>query len=264
MRHDPARPDSLLSMRMFCTASDNLIRQGDCLVDFTMSGVHRSGEMLLDGDIVVIAQKIVSKSEGRTVRLKDVYASTEALRLAEETGKDARIVELILCESVEIVRKRPGLIIARHKSGLVLANAGIDQSNVQQDENDACVLLPPENADASASSLRSAFRKKANVDVAIIINDSLGRPWRQGTVGVAIGSAGLSPLFDLRGCPDLCGRILQTSITASGDQVAAAANLLQGEGAEGRPVVICRGLSNIMGEGCAADLVRPLHEDLFR
>lgn len=213
------------------------------------------------GDVVVLAQKIVSKAEGRQVALSAVRPGARSLRLAERLGKDARVVELILGESVAVVRERPGLVIVRDRRGLIMANAGIDASNVTAEE--PSVLLLPIDPDGSAAALRAAIRTAAGVDVGVIVADSFGRAWRMGTTGTAIGAAGVVALADLRGNPDRAGRPLETSEEALADEIAAAATLLMGQGAEGRPLVRLRGFAPALPHGCAADLQRPPEMDLF-
>ena len=222
-----------------------------------------AGEALADGDVVVIAQKIVSKAEGRAVDLGSVKPSARARELAGQVDKDPRLVELILAESSEVLRHRPGVLVVVHRLGMVLANAGIDASNVADDGE--TVLLLPEDPDGTAARLRAAFAERPGADVAVIVSDSIGRAWRQGTVGVALGAAGLPALLDLRGRSDLFGRLLRVSEVGLADEIAAAASLLQGQGAEGAPVVVVRGLDwQGAGEGTAADLIRPQALDLFR
>ncbi|MFT4025450.1 MAG: coenzyme F420-0:L-glutamate ligase [Novosphingobium sp.] len=217
---------------------------------------------LRDGDIVVVAQKIVSKSEGRTVRLAEVTPGAEASRLAAETGRPAALVQLILDESEAVMRATAAAIIVRHRTGHVLANAGIDASNVAGGEADT-VLLWPRDPDASARAIRAELGGK----VGVIVADSLGRAWRMGTLGTAIGCAGLGVLEDRRGETDLFGRTLQATIIAVADGIAAAAVLAMGEGAEGTPAAIVRGAGKWVtaedGPGAAAQL-RPLAEDMFR
>lgn len=240
------------------------IEAGENLAEVMLSALARTGLRLETGDVLVLAQKIVSKAEGRRVRLADVVPSARARALAKEADKDARIIELILKESVEVMRCRPGAVIVRHRLGIVLANAGIDASNVESADGSECVLLLPEYPDTSAARLRKALRDATSTDVAVVINDSLGRAWRMGTVGAAIGAAGLAALIDLRGAPDRNGRNLRTTEVGLADEIAAAASLLMGQAAEGTPIVHVRGLSRHGGEGRAADLVRPLSMDLFR
>jgi coenzyme F420-0:L-glutamate ligase/coenzyme F420-1:gamma-L-glutamate ligase len=216
---------------------------------------------LRDGDVVVLAQKIVSKAEGRLVSLSDITPSARALELADKVQKDPRQIEVILQESTEIVRAIPGVLIVQHRLGFVMANAGVDASNVDDPEQ---LLLLPVDPDGSARSLRDQFKAIAGVDVGVIINDSWGRAWRMGTVGAAIGAAGLPGLIDMRGLPDMNGRILRVTEIAYADEIAAAASLIMGQAAEGRPVVIVRGLPKPERDGNAAELVRPKKMDLFR
>jgi coenzyme F420-0:L-glutamate ligase/coenzyme F420-1:gamma-L-glutamate ligase len=240
------------------------IENGADLADVALTALARMGLRLETGDTLVLAQKIVSKAEGRLVRLADVVSSERARELAKEADKDPRVVELILRESQEVMRCRPGAIIVRHRLGIVLANAGIDASNVESADGSESVLLLPKDPDASAARLRVNLQKGANADVAVIISDSLGRAWRMGTVGTAIGAAGVTALLDMRGTPDRNGRILQTTEVGIADEIAAAASLLMGQAAEGTPIVHVRGFGHSRGEGRAADLVRPLSMDLFR
>jgi coenzyme F420-0:L-glutamate ligase / coenzyme F420-1:gamma-L-glutamate ligase len=255
-----------MAARLALTALEGVptVRVGDDLSEIVLSSAARSGVTLADGDIVVLAQKIVSKAEGRFVRLRGVEPSSEARTIAMRTGKDPRVVELILREATEVVRTRPGVIIVAHRLGFVMANAGIDSSNVEDGQDEEIVLLLPENPDASASRLRQQLRARADVDVAIIINDSFGRAWRLGTIGTAIGVAGLPALLDLRGSPDRTGRRLQVTEVGVADEVAAGASLLMGQAAEGRPIVHVRGFPYPRRDGTAAELVRPREEDLFR
>lgn len=249
---------------LFAAEGIPLIGPGDNLASEIVAGVDRAGERLLPGDIIVVAQKIVSKAEGRQVDLDSVQVSARAIALAQEAQKDPRIVELILRESSEVVRVRLGLIIAAHRSGYVMANAGIDQSNVDQSGGRESVLLLPEDSQRSATALRAAIMNLTGVDIGVIINDSLGRAWRNGTTGAALGVSGVEALLDLRGREDLFGRPMQTSMVAVADQLAAAASLLQGEASEGRPVVVCRGFARFRGDGDIGQILRPIEEDLFR
>ncbi len=212
-------------------------------------------------DVLVVAQKVVSKAEGRLVRLAGVVPSPRAEALAASTGKDPRLVELILSESVEVVRSRPGVIIVRHRLGFVMAQAGIDRSNVR----DGHALLLPEDPDASAVRLRSVLDARFTSAPGVIIADSFGRPWRLGTTNVAIGAAGVPSLWDRRGEPDRHGRPLETTLIAWADAVAAAAGLVMGEVTEGIPAVLVRGLSWSApeAEAGAQALVRPREEDMF-
>jgi coenzyme F420-0:L-glutamate ligase/coenzyme F420-1:gamma-L-glutamate ligase len=241
-----------------------LVRKGDDLVALINEGLARGGIVPRDGDVFVLAQKIVSKAEGRTFDLAAVEPSAEAIELAGKIQKDPRLVELILTESARVVRARPGLLIVEHKLGFVMANAGVDQSNVASPDGPQQALLLPVDPDGSAAGLRKGLSQKFGVSVAVIINDSFGRAWRRGTCGVAIGAAGLPALMDLRGSPDLFGRTLQVSITAFADEIAAAASLVMGQGAEGQPVVVVRGLTWRGADNAASELLRPAAEDMFR
>ena len=216
------------------------------------------------GDVIVVAQKIVSKAEGRTVDVATVTPSPEAERLGAEIDKDPRLVEIVLSESRRVVRARPNLMIVEHKLGFVMANAGVDQSNVAPDDGIHRALLLPVDPDGSAEALRTKLSTRFGVKLAVIISDSFGRAWRRGTVGVAIGAAGLPALIDLRGQPDLFGRTLEVSIIGFADEIAAAASLLQGQAAEARPVVLVRGLDWTAPDAPASALLRPDTEDLFR
>jgi coenzyme F420-0:L-glutamate ligase/coenzyme F420-1:gamma-L-glutamate ligase len=239
-----------------------MVRQGDD-IDALIVGALGSRE-LRGGDVIVVAQKIVSKAEGRTVDLASVTPSAEATSLAAKVGKDPRLVEVILSESTRVVRSRPNLIIVQHRLGFVMANAGIDHSNVAPADGVQRVLLLPRDPDAAAEALRQRLQRHYGVPVGVIISDSFGRAWRRGTCGIAIGAAGLPSLIDLRGQPDLFGRTLEVSIIGFADEIAAAASLLQGQAAEAQPVVLVRGLTWKAPDTPAAHLVRPEEEDLFR
>ena len=212
---------------------------------------------LRDGDVVVVAQKVVSKAEGRIVRLADVEPSDRARAIA--AGGDARRVEVILGESARIVRLRPPLVISQTRHGFVCASAGVDASNAPGP--DTLVLLPVD-PDASAAALRGRLRELTSRNVAIIVSDSFGRAWRHGTTDVAIGSAGLAPLLDLGGRRDRAGYELHATVIAVADEIAGAAQLVMGK-LDGIPVAVVRGL-DVAGEGTAADLVMPQERDLFR
>lgn len=242
-----------------------LVRPGDDLASLLLDALSSSGDSLEDGDILVIAQKIFSKAQGRYVSIADVTASTEAEKLAIEVDKDPRIVELILSESSEVVRHRPGVLIVAHKLGFVMANAGIDASNVAEGgEDDDRVLLLPVDPDGDCAKLRAEIKDRAGAEVVVIMNDSVGRAWRSGTTGIAIGVAGMPAILDLRGDDDLFGRELKVSIVGIADELAAAASILQGQAAEGAPAVIIRGYS-VDGEHTTGQaLIRDKDEDLFR
>lgn len=219
---------------------------------------------LHDRDVLVIAQKIVSKAENRSVDLASVTPSARAIELAAEVGKDPRLVEVILSESTRVVRSRPNLLIMQHRLGFVMANAGVDHSNVALRDGIDRALLLPLDPDCSAATIRASLEARFGVRLGVIVSDSFGRPWRRGTTGVAIGSAGLPSLIDMRGQPDLFGRTLEVTIIGFADEIASAASLLQGQAAEAQPVVIVRGLTWTAPDAPVNELVRPPEEDLFR
>ncbi len=243
-----------------------LIRHGDNLADIIAEVLQKSGILLEDNDILVFAQKIISKAEGRTVNLATVTPSPQAVDLAHKTEKDPRVVELVLRESSEVLRTRPGTIIVEHRLGFVCANAGIDHSNVAGEGNAAeeWVLLLPADPDHSAETIRKELESKTGKKIGILIIDSHGRAWRNGTVGIAIGIAGLPGLQDLRGRPDLFGFTLQITQVGVADELAAAASLMMGQAAEGTPVVHVRGFPYSLREGSLKELLRPKEQDLFR
>ena len=297
------------------------VRPGDDLGALLAEAIARSGEGLRDGDVVVVAQKIVSKAEGRIVRLADIVPSPRALELGARVDKDPRAVEVILGESVEVLRAVPGVLIVETRHGIVLANAGADMSNIEHDVEDDHLLLLPEDPDASADRLRAALESQleggafssnevaANageatkesagafastgagrgemeppVDeacrlsptpaartarIGVVVADSVGRAWREDTVGLAIGVSGLPARLDRRGEPDLFGRALHVTEVGIADSIASAASIVMGEGAEGRPAALVRGLSfedrsEAEQAGRARQLVRPRERDLFR
>jgi coenzyme F420-0:L-glutamate ligase/coenzyme F420-1:gamma-L-glutamate ligase len=242
------------------------IRRDDNLADIVVDALLANNLSLQDDDILVFAQKIISKAEGRAVNLATVTPSPRALELARETEKDARVVELILQESNEVLRTRVGAIIVEHRLGFVCANAGIDHSNVAGagDAVEEWVLLLPAEPDRSAEKLREAIQSKTRKRIGILIIDSHGRAWRNGTVGAAIGIAGLPGLADLRGRPDLFGYTLQVTQVGVADELAAAASLVMGQAAEGMPVVHVRGFPYPLREGTLQELIRPKEQDLFR
>ena len=250
-----------------------LVRRGDNLADLIVKALEANKIALDDNDILVLAQKIVSKSEGRTVNLAAVAPSQRAIDLARQTDKDARIVELILRESSEVLRTRPGTIIVEHKLGFVCANAGIDHSNVAPPlpegegpgvRAEEWVLLLPAEPDRSAEMIRREIQSKTGKQIGILIIDSHGRAWRNGTVGVAIGIAGMPGLQDLRGQPDLFGFSLRITQVGVADELGAAASLVMGQAAEGTPVVHVRGFPYPLREAALKELLRPREQDLFR
>ena len=248
---------------MWALSGVPLVESGDDLPEIVLDAATRTGLILEDGDVIVLAQKIVSKSEGRSIELSGIVPTQEAERLAAVCDKDPRLVQAILDESLRVLRCRPGVIIVRHRLGHVLANAGIDQSNVAQGESGERILLLPFDPDGSAAKVRGALERATGIRLGVVIIDSLGRAWRLGTCGTCLGVSGLAPLHDLRGRPDLFGRPLQTTTVGFGDEIAAAASMLMGQSNEGAPIVIVRGLDLAAGRGAATDLLRPEAEDLF-
>ncbi|NJN80061.1 MAG: coenzyme F420-0:L-glutamate ligase [Anaerolineales bacterium] len=260
-----------------------LIRQGDNLADILLNSLELTKINLQENDILVLAQKIVSKSEGRMVNLADVTPSQKAIDLATQTEKDARLVELMLQESNEVVRFRKGVIVVEHKLGFICANAGIDHSNVspsptstssvrrlaphskgEENHKEEFVLLLPENPDQSAKQIRNEVKQKTNKTIGVMIIDSHGRAWRNGTVGICIGLSGIPGIVDERGWKDLFGYTLQATIVGVADELAAAASLVMGQAAEGTPAVHVRGFPYPLGEGSLQDLIRPKDMDMFR
>lgn len=258
-------------MKLSFTGIENIpmVEPGDDLVDQIISGLQSMGETMRDDDVLVIAQKIVSKAENRYVDLRTVEPTPEAIKLGEEVDKDPRKVQLILNESNEVVRKREGVLIVEHKLGFVQANAGIDQSNILHDGDDEniCLLLPVD-PDASASRIRDAIETRLGIHIGVIINDSLGRAWRNGSLGLAIGVAGFSAIEDYIGKTDIYGRELVVTQVGAADEMAAGASLVMGQTNEKTPVVLVRGYKpadpedeNLQG---VKPLLRPKEMDLFR
>jgi coenzyme F420-0:L-glutamate ligase/coenzyme F420-1:gamma-L-glutamate ligase len=239
------------------------VEPGDDLARLLAGALNATGLVPLPTDVLMVTQKIVSKAEGRFVELASITPSPRAIELAQVTRKDARFVELVLAESTAVVRAAPEVLITRHRSGHVMANAGIDRSNMGPGSQDRALLLPAD-ADASAQRLRTALREYWPQPPAVLISDSFGRPWRLGVTNVAIGASGLPALVDRRGETDRNGRRLEVTQVALGDMIASAGGLLTGEGAEGVPAVLVRGLRWSAEDRPASSLVRPLQEDLFR
>jgi len=238
------------------------IEPGTDLAAVLIERIDAGGLELRDGDIVAVAQKIVSKAEGCFVDLNDVKPSPEARALAYSTEKDPRLAEVILRESRRVVRDTPLVLIVEHRSGIVLANAGIDRSNVRGDDD--TVLLLPEDADASAATLKRRLDEHCSASLGILITDSVGRPWRKGTTGITIGCAGIAAMNDMRGARDMFGRVLQVAEVATADCIAGAAGLLMGEADEALPVVVVRGSGAGTSNQTARDILRPAAEDLFK
>jgi len=229
-----------------------------------MHALSSSGHELVNNDIIAIAQKIISKAEGRLVDLATVKPSEKAIKLAQEINKDPRQIELVLSESKEIIAYKPGVIIVEHHSGVILANAGIDHSNIDNSKGKEVVSLLPKDSNKSAKRLKKEIETLCKKHIGIIITDSIGRPWRKGTTGVALGSAGIETIRDLRGDKDMFGRELLVSETADADSLASAACLLMGEGNDATPVVLIRGYATVISDQDTRQLIRPKNEDMFR
>jgi coenzyme F420-0:L-glutamate ligase / coenzyme F420-1:gamma-L-glutamate ligase len=259
--HDAAKTRDL---QLISVPGVPLIEPGTDLVSLICDITENRGPALRDDDVLVLAQKIVSKAEGRYVDLATIEPGKQARTLSRQVDKDPRLVEVILSESRKVLRHRPGVLIVEHKLGFVLANAGVDQSNVDPRRGARPVLLLPEDPDRSARQLHEGLRLKLGKNVAVVINDSLGRAWRLGTVGIALGAAGLPALSNLRGRPDLFGRPLQVSETGFADEIAAAASLLMGQADEATPIIVVRGLKWSAKASSAAQLLRDPKDDLFR
>jgi coenzyme F420-0:L-glutamate ligase/coenzyme F420-1:gamma-L-glutamate ligase len=242
------------------------VMPGDDLAEIIQEALTRLGIVLQDGDILVLTQKIVSKAQGRLVNLAAVEPSRGAHELAAQTEKDPRVVELMMRESKEILRTRPGTVIVEHRLGFVCANAGIDHSNVagEAGPDEEWVLLLPEDPDAAAAEIRQRLEAAAGVRLGVMIIDSHGRAWRLGTVGLAIGLSGLPGLVDLRGRVDLFGYTLRITQVGVADELAAAASLVMGQAAEGTPVVHVRGFPYPLRDATLRELLRPKDQDLFR
>jgi len=250
-----------------------LIRQDDDLADIILNSLQENNIELENDDIIVLAQKIVSKAEGRMVNLATVTPSQSASQLADETEKDPCLIELILKESNEVLRTRLGTIIVEHKLGFICANAGIDHSNVDSPllsgegsgvRSEEWVLLLPQDPDLSSRKMRGEIQSKTEKQIGILIIDSHGRAWRNGTVGISIGMSGIPGLEDLRGKPDLFGKELRITQVGVADELAAAASLMMGQAAEGTPVVHVRGFPYSLREGSLKELIRPKEQDMFR
>jgi coenzyme F420-0:L-glutamate ligase/coenzyme F420-1:gamma-L-glutamate ligase len=240
------------------------VQAGDDLAEFLLAALRRAAVTVGPQDVLVVAQKIVSKAEGRRVLLRDVVPSARARELAALTAKSPELVELILSESREVLRTGANLIIVRHRLGYVMANAGIDQSNVPgPDGGEVCLLLPLD-PEASARNLRAGLARAMEAPPAVIVSDSFGRPWRRGVVNIALGSSGLPAFVDRRGERDRHGRVLRTTEVAFADALAALAGVVMGEADEGTPAVLITGTRWSAPECGATTLIRPESEDLFR
>lgn len=239
-----------------------LIEPGDDIAAIVIKALQDAALALVSGDIVVIAQKIVSKAEDRYVDLASLTPSPRALELAARTQKDPRYVEAVLQESSEVVRTAGQLLIMTHRLGYVMANAGVDQSNIEN--GDERVLLLPHDPDATCAALKARFDREFGADVGVVINDSFGRPFRNGVVGVALGAAGVPSLQNMIGVPDLFERRMRVTEVAIADELAAAASLAMGQADEGLPVVHVRGFQSRAAPNPASALIRPKERDMFR
>jgi coenzyme F420-0:L-glutamate ligase/coenzyme F420-1:gamma-L-glutamate ligase len=239
-----------------------LITKGDNLAELICNATEKQNTPIQEKDVVVITHVAVSKAEGNVVNLDDVSPSERAKEVAKQTGKDPELVEVVLRETKEIVRLGPNSIITETKNGIVCANAGVDRSNVEGERN---VVLLPENPDVSAQKMRQEIKKLTGCDVAVIVSDTHGRPFRMGEINVAIGVAGIKPIRDRRGEKDLFGYVLRIKQTSVADELASAAELVIGQANEGIPVAIIRGYNYQVTENAsAAELNRPKEKDLFR
>ncbi|MGV3652811.1 MAG: coenzyme F420-0:L-glutamate ligase [Noviherbaspirillum sp.] len=242
-----------------------MVEPGDDLAGILEQGLKEAGITLKDQDVLVVAQKIVSKVEGRYVRLADVAPSAQAIELAQRIGKDPRLVEVILGESKEVVACRAGgALIVEHRLGYVMANAGVDQSNIDHAPGEERALLLPVDPDGACAAIRERLGQASGAEIGVVINDSFGRPWRNGVVGVALGAAGLPALQNMIGAPDLYGRAMRVTEIAVADEIAAAASLVMGQADEGKPVIHIRGLKWSAPECSAAALLRSKQRDMFR
>ena len=251
-------------LNIFALEKIPLIIPGDNLAKIIFNALKKSKLVIQDGDVFVIAQKIVSKAENRYVTLSEILPSKKASVLAQKTDKDPRLVELILRESKKVVRFRKGVIVVENKLGFIHANAGIDRSNIESDSLNPRVLLLPKNPDLSAQQLQKELSKFLRKKVGVIINDSTGRAWRNGIVGIAIGCSGVSVLSDLRGKKDLYGRTLEVTEVGIADELASSASILMGQSNEGLPVVIIQGLKLSNDKRGSKALLRLAKDDLFR
>tara|TARA_R110002110_G_scaffold51230_1_gene150590 strand:+ start:2016 stop:2786 length:771 start_codon:yes stop_codon:yes gene_type:complete len=256
-----------MDLRLFGIPGIPMVAPGDDLVDLILTALLDSGETLQQDDVLVLAQKVVSKAEGRYRDLRDIVPTPEAEALGIEVDKDPRKVQAILDESNEIVRKRPGVLIVEHKLGFVQANAGIDQSNIEADDDNRCLLLPVD-PDASAERLRQQIKDRLGIEVGIIINDSIGRAWRMGSMGLAIGVAGFTALEDYIGQTDIYGNELKVTQVGAADELAAGASLVMGQTTEKAPVVLVRGYQPVAPQDAdqqgVKPLLRPRDMDMFR
>ena len=251
-------------LRLIALTDFPQVASGADLAALTTAALARAALQLRPGDVLVFAQKVISKAEGRRIDLAEVVPGARALELSQTVQKDPRLVELVLRESQRVVRAARDVLIVEHRLGLIMANAGIDQSNVADPASGEFALLLPENPDASAAHLRDRLHVLTGCAPGVVISDSFGRPWRMGTVGVAIGCAGLAATLDLRGESDMFGRPLRVTVVGHADEIASAASILMGQAKEAQPVILVRGLPSREPHQPAAALIRPQQQDLFR
>lgn len=255
---------SLAPVSFYALPGIPLIEPGDDLASLLAGVLRENGLGLVEGDVLVIAQKIISKAEGLYVDLDEVTPSAMARELAEKLGKDPRHVEVVLSESDEVVKVGQHVIVAAHRLGFVMANAGIDESNISHGESGNRVLLLPRDPDGSAAKLKQRLGEIFGASIGVVINDSFGRPWRNGVVGVALGAAGIPSLVDRVGSKDLFGRTLRVTEIAVADELASAASLLMGQADEGLPAVLVRGFRSSAPSRDASSLIRNRERDMFR
>jgi coenzyme F420-0:L-glutamate ligase/coenzyme F420-1:gamma-L-glutamate ligase len=252
------------SVTFVAVAGIPLIKPGDSLGSILIESLKAADLSIETGDVLVVAQKIVSKAEGRYVDLANVEPSRRAQDYARQTGKDPRFIEVVLSESTNVIRAAPNVLIVAHRLGFIMANAGIDQSNIEHSNGAERVLLLPKDPDGAAASLKATLDAAFATSCGVVINDSFGRPWRNGVAGVALGAAGVPSLVDMVGKPDMFGRKLQMTEIAVADEVAAGASLVMGQAAEGLPAVLVRGLDLVAPARPASALIREPAKDLFR
>jgi len=252
------------SIQLIALENFPLVQPGDKLFELIKTSLENNKLQLMDDDVLVLAQKIVSKAENRYIDLNTITPSSAAIELAAKTNKDARHMEVLLSESKEIIKTRPGVVIVEHNNGYVHANAGIDHSNIKQEEGKELLLLLPKDPDQSAKTLHQQINTELNIHVPIVINDSFGRPFRNGVCGVCIGSAGFDVIDNKIGEKDLFGNVLEITQIATADEIAAAASMVMGQANEGRPIIIVRGLNLKKSQQGSKALLRKKSEDLFR
>ena len=241
-----------------------MFRRGDDLPGILFDRARAAGIGFEEQDVVVVTQKIVSKVEGRAVRLSEVEPSPEAVELAAEVRKDPRFVEVVLRESRGVVATRPDLLVVENRQGIICANAGIDRSNIEQTGEGETLMLLPADPDASARAIQSRLESLAGKKLAVLIIDTLGRPFREGVIGMAIGVAGMDPLMDMRGQTDLFGHVMERTIINRADEIAASASMLMGQTTARLPVVIVRGAAYWPGAGSSRSILREPWKDMFR